>query len=182
MDRVFESDLLASCRAKIERAEESIQNLNREITAFLVANPKPYRMVREFRNDGRQYAFIAFGNPVVPARFAVIAGEIVHHLRSSLDHLLCALVVNNGGSPTRQHQFPIYTSPKAFDEACSRGLIRGVADSAEKLIRSVQPYTSETPDDTVLHVIQQFDNFDKHQRLLVVNTVAPEKRTSRSPV
>jgi hypothetical protein len=165
------SDLLIGCRAKIQRAEENIQNLNGEITAFLAAHPKPYRIVREFRNNGRQYAFVAFGNPTVPPRFAVLAGEIIHHLRSSLDHLICALVKKQGGTPTRKHQFPIYTSAKKFDEACANGLIKGVSVSAEKLIRSVQPYTSKTPDDTGLYVIQQYDNLDKHQLLIVSCTV-----------
>jgi hypothetical protein len=36
---------------------------------------------------------------------------------------------------------------------------------------SVQPYTTKAPDDTVLHVIQQYDNLDKHQLLIVVSTV-----------
>src|ERR1700674_58253 len=172
MQRINASDLLIGCRAKIKRAEEHIQNLNGEIVAFISANPKPYRISRELRNDGRQYAFVGFGKPlVVPPRFAVMAGEIVHHLRSSLDHLLCALVARNGGTPTRQHQFPIYTSRKKFDEDCARGLINGVSGSAEELIRSVQPYTAKAPDDTVLYVIQQYDNLDKHQLLIVVSTV-----------
>jgi hypothetical protein len=81
-------------------------------------------------------------------------------------------VIKNGGTPTRQHQFPIYTSRKKFDEACSRGLLKDISRSAEKVIRSLQPYTSETPDDTIFYVLQQYDNLDKHQLLLVVCTVA----------
>jgi len=81
-------------------------------------------------------------------------------------------VIRNGGTPTRNHQFPIYTSRGKFDAARSRGLIHGISGSAEKSIRSVQPYTSDTPEDTVLYVIQQYDNLDKHQLLLVVTTFA----------
>lgn len=49
--------------------------------------------------------------------------------------------------------------------------MNGVGSAAERLIRSVQPYTAEAPDDTVLYVIQQYDNLDKHQLLIVVSTV-----------
>ncbi|MBI5318915.1 hypothetical protein [Bradyrhizobium sp.] len=165
------SELLVGCHAKIQRAEENIRHLNREINGYVASSSTSYRMIREFRNDGRQYAFVAFGNSSVPPRFAVLAGEIVHQLRSSLDHLLCALVKKRGGRPSRKHQFPIYTSVREFDNARARGIIDGVSASAEALIRSVQPYTSPTPDDTVLHVVQQFDNLDKHQLLLVTSTV-----------
>jgi len=84
------SDLLIGCRAKIERAEENIRRLNGEITAFLSQESKPYRIRKEFRNNGLQYAFVAFGDPIAPPRFAVLAGEIIHHLRSSLVWTICS--------------------------------------------------------------------------------------------
>ena len=164
-------DLLLGCRAKIERAAENIKAFEKEVVAFIAANTNSCSIKREFRRNGREYAFIASGELVVPPRFAVIAGEIVHHLRSSLDHLICALVLKNGGVPTRKHQFPICSTEKHFEESCSRGLLKGISPVAEKLIRSVQPYTAESPDDTVLYVIQQYDNLDKHQLLIVVSTV-----------
>lgn len=34
----------------------------------------------------------------------------------------------------------------------------------------MQPYSTATPDDTVLHVIQQYNNLDKHRLLIVVST------------
>ena len=166
------SGFLIGCHSKLQRAQENIQNLRSEISAFFSQEPKPYRIVREFRNEGRRYAFVAFSDCPVPPRFAVLAGEIVHHLRSSLDHLLCALVIKNGGSPTRRHQFPIYTSKKQFDDACARGILDGITDSAKTIIRSVQPYVAATPDDTVLHVVQQYNNIDKHQLLIVVSAIA----------
>lgn len=164
--------LLDGCWAKIGRAEENINNLDLEIRAFLRREPPPYKIVGQHQSDGREYAFLAFGDPDVPPRFAVLAGEIVHHLRSSLDHLIHALIVRNGGSPSKNNQFPICTTAENFEKACNRGLIGDVSQSSKDLIRSVQPYTSPTPDDTVLYVVHQNDILDKHRLLVVVTTVA----------
>lgn len=92
-------------------------------------------------------------------------------MRSSLDHLIHALVIRDGQTPTKQHQFPICTTPEAFKDACKRGVIEGVGKTAKELIESVQPFTTPTPDDTVLYVVSKYDNIDKHRLLVVVTTV-----------
>src|ERR1700686_745705 len=98
------SNLLDGCYAKLERAKENVRNLNAEIETFLGADPKPYQVVGEHKGNGLKYAFVVRGNPTMPLRFTVLAGEVVHHLRSILDHLICALVVRNSQTPTRNNQ------------------------------------------------------------------------------
>ncbi len=168
---------LDGCRAKIHRAEETLEVLNCEIAAFFNQSPPPYNVIKQPQNNGLEYVFIAHGDPNPPLRFAVLAGEIIHHLRSGLDHLIHALVVRNGEPPTQRHQFPICTTAKAFKDACDRGQIKGVGAAAKKLIRSVQPFTTPTPDDTVLFVVSQYDNVDKHRLLVVVTTVVQLENT-----
>ncbi len=163
--------LLDGSLAKLQRAEESIHSLDQEITAFYDCDPQPYKIVGQHQNGGLEYTFVAFGDPKVPLRFSVLAGEIIHHLRSSLDHLIYALIVKNGGTPYTNNQFPICLTTKKFENACKRGLINGVSESAKQLIMNVQPYTSPTPDDTVLHVINYYDIVDKHRLLVVVTTI-----------
>jgi hypothetical protein len=162
--------LLDGCRAKLTRAQETIQALALEVSSFESQQPPPFSITREHR--GTEYVFVASGEPVAPLRLAVLAGEIVHHLRSSLDHLIHALVVRNGQTPTVRNQFPICVTEKKFKDACDHGQIEGIAPSAEKLVRAVQPYTSSTPDDTVLYVVGQYDNADKHRLLVVVTAAA----------
>jgi hypothetical protein len=166
------SHLLDGCRAKLARAQETLNVLENEVAAYLSQDSPLHRIEKKHLPDGLEYAFIAYGEAKPPLRFAVISGEVVHHLRSSLDHLVHALVIRNGEKPTRQHQFPLCASKKEFKEACGRGQIKGVGVSARKLIESVQPYASPTPDDTILYVISQYDNADKHRLLVVVTAVA----------
>ncbi len=162
--------LLDGCWAKLERAEESIKVIDREATAFFSTDPPPFRVAREHRD--RDYVFLASGDPEVPLRFPVLAGEIVHHLRSSLDHLVHALVIKGGHTPTRRHQFPICSTEKNFLDACKKDTLKHISPSARKLIAAVQPYTQPAPSNTVLSVINEYDNIDKHRLVLVVTTVA----------
>src|SRR2546423_840459 len=109
--------LLASAYAKLNRADETAKNLEAEIRAFLAENPEPYRIVGELKNENKEYVFIAFGELVVPSRFAILFGEVMYQLRTALDHLLSALVHANGGAPNDRQQFPICSTPEKFIEA-----------------------------------------------------------------
>lgn len=162
--------LLDGCWAKLERAEESIKHLDLDAAAFFRTDPPPFKIVGEHKKSGLEYVFMAYGDPAVPRRFATIAGEIVHHLRSSLDHLIHALVVKSGNTPTRRNQFPICTTRENF-ESCQKEALKYVSPSARKLVIAVQPYTTPTPHNTILYAIQEYDNQDKHNLLVVVTAV-----------
>lgn len=163
--------LLRGCRAKIERASESFKNLNEEIVAFLSANPPPYDVSKHLQNDSREYVFVAKSIRPVPDRFAVLAGEIVHHLNSSLDHLFAALVTRNGHTVGKAHYFPIYTETRKYRKACAEGLIQDVSPVAQKVIDSVQPCFTPAPRDTILATVRELDNTDKHNLLVVLTGV-----------
>lgn len=165
------TELLDGCWAKLDRAEESIKRLDQEATAFFAADPPRLKIVGEHKRGGLEYVFMAYGDPAVPLRFAVIAGEIVHHLRSSLDHLIYALVLKSGNTPTRKNQFPICSTRQHFD-SCQKEALKYVPHSARQLVIAVQPYTTPTPQNTVLYAIQEYDNQDKHNLLVVVTAVA----------
>lgn len=165
------------CRAKLARAQETLDALDVEAATFLSQDPSPFRLEKKHLNGGLEYAFVAYGDPNPPLRFSVIAGEIIHHMRSSLDHLIHAIVAYNGLSPTIQHQFPICSTENAFKRACDRGQIKGVGATARRLIQGVQPFTTPTPDDTILYVVGENDNVDKHRLLVVVTAVADLGRT-----
>ncbi|MGO4684320.1 hypothetical protein [Hyphomicrobium sp. 2TAF46] len=164
---------LRGVRAKIERADECVQNLNNEIRAFVGADPRPYLIVKEFENDARDYVFKVRRARAIPDRFAVLAGEIIHHLRSSLDHLFCALVERAGKKVQRGHAFPICASKKEFRKACEKGAIKDIAASAAEIVTRVQPCNaSTTPRDTILSAVREMNNVDKHHLLLVTAATA----------
>ena len=169
-------DLLAGCWAKIQRANEIVEQFEFESNAF-VTDPGTYTVLRQFKNDGLTYAFVVKGTGTVPVRFSVLAGEAVYLLRSSLDWLVCALVAKNGGAPSRNHTFPLCTTVQRFNEAANRGNIAGISASAEGLIRAQQPYVNVAPDDTVFFVMSEFNRQDKHRIPLAVTATATIDKT-----
>ena len=168
---------LDSCWAKLARAKENVNNLHNEITNFLNGNTTSYTTRIQHQKDGLECALIAYGDFEIPIRFSVLAGEVIHHLRSSLDHLIYALIIQNGCSPSKKSQFPICSTLKNFENARKRGVIDGVSVSAKKLITTLHPYTSPTPDDTVFAVLNIYSNLDKHQ-LPVMSQVRFSRRSS----
>src|SRR5687768_8096129 len=90
---------------KLNRAKEHIEQLRAEVSAFL--NEAPHRELVNYDASAAQ-AFRDFHQARhIPARFSIIAGEAIHQLRSSLDHLVSALIIADEGAPTVDSQFPI---------------------------------------------------------------------------
>lgn len=160
---------LAGCMAKLERAKETLYDLGSEIEAYFAQ--EPYALTKEHRDGDLEYAFVAILRQSAPQRLAVIAGEVIHHLRSVLDHLVWALVIKAGGSPTRKHQFPICDTADKFQKACNDRMLKGISPSAQKIVRDLQPFTGGKPHQSIFYVMHEFDIADKHRLLLIVTTV-----------
>jgi hypothetical protein len=164
---------LDGCWAKIERANENIKSLETEITAFV--HPNNYIIVRNIDHQAMICTFTALGQPI-PLRFSVLVSEIVHHLRSSLDHLIWALVVARHQAPNFKVQFPICLAAEKFRSAVKGGIIKGVSGSAQAIIERVQPYQNtnwrDIASDDPLAILHDFNNTDKHKLLAVVVSAA----------
>jgi len=166
------SALLEGCNAKLQRASESIDNLDKEINVFLQTCHGLYEVIREFQNNGLEYTFIVKGNITVPPRYAVLVGEIIHQIRSSLDHLITALVIHNGCTPSRENAFPVSSTAEEFKSAIKRGNLKGISVSAIDLVRQQQPFLNPQPEDNFLIALRNFNNKDKHSLLLIVAAAA----------
>jgi hypothetical protein len=167
---------LDGCRAKLNRAIELTTELEDKLRQFLSANPKPYNVKGEHRNEDREFHLVVSG-PQPPLIFSVLAGEIIHHLRSALDHAIwaiatCKMSSPSESSPSERLQFPICDSKMGFEKSISNGVIKGVGDEAAKIVESVQPFKQPIPRDTVLSALNKASNTDKHRLLLVVGAVA----------
>jgi hypothetical protein len=127
---------LDGCWAKIERANENIKNLEAEITTFV--HPDPYIVVGNVDHQKKECTFVADAK-TIPLRFSVLAGEIIHHLRSSLDHLICTLVVQQSNVVNLRHGFPICLNEKGFRAARKTGKIEGISEAAQAIVEHLQP-------------------------------------------
>jgi hypothetical protein len=159
---------LKGCWAKIKRADHNIKRLDALIQEFLRFNP--YTPTEEVNRDLTEYIYRVSGPPDPPLDFSVRAGEIIAHLRSSLDHLAWALVLRRHHSPTFRVHFPICTTVPKYKKAIRQGAVQGISGSAQAIIERTQPYHSAVPDEHPLSILHDLNNIDKHKLLLVVSS------------
>ena len=61
----------------------------------------PYGLASYTNPAADEFLYLARVSREPPVRWGVMAGEIVHHLRSALDHLAWQLVLDGGGTPKK---------------------------------------------------------------------------------
>ena len=116
---------------------------------------------------------------------AIVAGDVVHNVRSGLNHLATALVPPEF---RRKVQFPIfmrdpfeldpstgavYTQIAQVIEETGRGSLLGCRMAPLKFLVSVQPYSTfwEDPGSVDgLTIIEELSNNDKHRQLILLAT------------
>jgi len=166
-------------RLKIKWAKKHISNLDAAIRSF--CDSEPYTLGVEEKPTISHIALKVARVQPIPTDFALIIGDAVHNLRSSLDHLAWQLVEAGGGSPNKDTYFPICYGPQGcqqYASAIGKGEIDKMRPGAEKLLRSVQPYVSG--DNTLWH-IHELDRWDKHRLILTVVTTLNDWRIVFGP-
>ncbi len=160
---------LDGIRQKLKRAEQNILSLNGEINSFL--DTGDYRAIPNDNENVFRKALQYHSTRNVPIKFSVLAGEIIYHLRSSLDHLVWQLVIANKGKPGPWNEFPIFKlmpSEKDIAEGF-RGKIKGVSLKAAAIIESLQPYHAGTnAANDRLWILHDLCRIDKHRELVIV--------------
>lgn len=159
------SERLTGVRAKIERARHHVSDLESRLLAFRAL--RPYRLYSEPEagTGHHVYKVRAHANP--PAELAVVAGEIVHQLRSGLDHLAWQLWDKNGraGLPEEQIYFPVYESEPKHLAKRSAKVLTVFEPAAVSVLDAVQPHASGSD---LLWKLHKLNNIDKHRHLSVV--------------
>ncbi len=105
---------------------------------------------------------------------AAVTGDIVHNLRSALDHVAWQLVVLDNGQPTRETAFPLHDS--ATNERGNPRVLTikpGIRDAGiMAAVEAMQPYAEarhgHDPRTDALGIVGRLDNIDKHRLLLTV--------------
>jgi hypothetical protein len=169
--------------AKLKRAEENIFCLHDRIGVFFEEGDYPVLP----KNDSEAFreAIEYHRNRVVPPQFSVLAGEIVHHLRSCFDHVAWHFSVGPIQEPWKI-EFPVCTEEPINKKAIERfeGKIQGITDTnVVGMIKGLQPYNSSDPFDNPLWLIHDFDIIDKHRELVLsVTSGSVFFRTDMRPI
>jgi hypothetical protein len=159
----------------MRRAYVHIQDLYNAMETFI--GSKPYEDVHDFESQPGQHLvrFKIWERP--EPWWSPIIGDIVHNVRSALDHLAWQLVIRNGRNPkSARSQFPIVIldpfdpSVHRCPEAAKRARVswknqtRGMHKADIELLKRLQPYNGpDPPNEHPLARLSQFSNWDKHK-------------------
>ena len=105
---------------KIKRAKEHFRVLEGSIHAFRTGTHKPYEIATKRDPKTRELVYYVTRADPVPYSISLIAGDVVHNLRSALDHLACHLVEANSENVTINTGFPIFKSANAYKAGFAR--------------------------------------------------------------
>jgi hypothetical protein len=150
------NDRIILVRVKIERAKTHLCNLERDLSEF--GSHKFYAVTTEpdthFQELG-EHRILKFD-------FLAAAGDVVHNLRSALDHLAYQLVwVGSGEEPSRRVEFPIAKDAATYERE-KTGKVEGMCPKVIKAIDALKPYRGGND---ALWRIHELDNIDKHRQL-----------------
>jgi hypothetical protein len=164
-------DRLEAVRLKIDRAETHRQTLEAECRPWIEQHRAD--VVYEYDSDTTWHRFVVrtIDPAVAPLIWSIVLGELIHDLRSALDHTIWQLVLANNRKPNRSNQFPIFSNqPKPGDLG---GYLRGVAPGAQSEIKKLQPYLRPNrTEPEPIEIIGSLSNTDKHQTLHAAIAVA----------
>lgn len=162
---------LASVRAKIDRAEHHLKDIDEFLKLLINSDSNANRpVIFEHESNGNVLVVkLTECQPIDPT-LPLMIGDCLHNLRSALDHLVYQLAIKNATSSKAAAKtfFPIYLTKATFDERVKKEVKPFISDVALAEIEKCQPYTAyDVADEADIWILSQLDIIDKH-RLLVV--------------
>ncbi|HXC47592.1 MAG TPA: hypothetical protein VNU20_04825 [Candidatus Sulfotelmatobacter sp.] len=164
---------LIGVRQKINRAKYHLNQLKAALEAWNGTEEEGNPLVI-YKNPGRTWWDLSV-KEVTPnnPNWALIVGDIIHNLRSALDHLVYQLAILHGQSTNfaRETFFPISLDASSFSKARVK-LESHIAPRALALIEELQPYKAadlvgKDPKASKLWIVSELDIIDKHRILIV---------------
>jgi hypothetical protein len=158
---------LSGVSLKLQRARHHFSDLEYAVAAFHESHP--YRVGVKRDTATRKPIYFVESVEPTPSYLALIASDIFHNLRSSLDHLAAQLVIAGTGNPKvgRSTQFPIFDDHAKFVKQ-STGRIAGMTASAINAITSLEPWKGGKGHH--LWELHELNIIDKHRLLLTVGS------------
>src|SRR5262245_29046488 len=97
---------LDGVRAKLAWAAHHFELLHMQLRKWFEPPENP-SVGAEADLMNERYSVVYYEPRPKPVEWGLIAGDYLHNLRGVLDHLVCQVVVSQGGTPTKHHAFPI---------------------------------------------------------------------------
>ena len=159
---------LRGVEIKLQRASQQFDELRATVTAFMAASPFAVVQARDVQKE--RLAIIFEQRTEIPSDVPLLIGEMVGHLRSSLDYIVYALIVGATGAPPRttKSQFPIFETAAGYLHGrADERLLLDVPQFARDEIRECQPFTTGEGVSSPLWHLRLLSNRDKHHDIVL---------------
>lgn len=145
-----------SAQRKIARAIE----LTEEVSTLLVTEP-PYGYFLEINTVSGMKATLSKPDEEALETIVIRCGDILHNLRSALDHAYWEAVSPHINQSARI-QFPFAKSSSKLEQTLKSSSANKVSEKFYLAIESIRPYAGEGGN-TLLHLIHEMNIIDKHK-------------------
>jgi hypothetical protein len=167
---------LAGTYARLDRADEHIVYLEDQILDF--RNRHPTVGGTNLDVHTWEVTETVEQKEPPPLRLAVICGEILFLLRSSLDHLVAQILIPitppaSCDSVLAKSAFPICDSAACLQSLKWHVYVPGVSPEIKAMLTACQPCERKdglAPEDHFLSVLSRLNNTDKHSLLIILST------------
>ena len=151
-----------------------MQELQQQFTAF--RNSGAYQLLTYTDMDAGEEIIQVRIDYEPPPMLGIIVGEVVHNLRSALDHLACVVPLISGAKRPPKPQFPVFDlrDPDPANRRRSaftrdyKARIGNVTPRVYNIIESVQPYHPANSGWHPLGLLEALWNWDKHNAIHVI--------------
>jgi hypothetical protein len=173
---------LAGVRAKLARAQEHLDELNRGITAFM--EREPYFVSYERKPDGSDHVFRAHVREPAPLELGVIVGDCLQNARAALDHLVWQLAILSGkAAPNGQTAFPVCDTIAFFRSKRQRVKVADLTKEYRAAIEWLQPFQiGGAAKDHWLWHLNELARIDRHRVLHIIGGIPDGPLFSTHPV
>jgi hypothetical protein len=156
---------LSGVLAKLNRAEEHLFAFDELYADFAASHP--YAILSEYDPETGWHTlrWQVMREPPLE-QLALVFGDLISNLRTTLDYLVWQLVLAAGKRPGRRTGFPVVRREKDW-EVQSRTALRGMAPEWAAEIEARQPYQVERPSVHPLAILDHVNNLNKHRFLPV---------------
>jgi hypothetical protein len=167
MNQTNMPELFSGSRLKVQRANKHIREIQTILTEF--ANSDFYTVSIDYNPEQRTntlcFSIDKTGFPIDDTALAI--GDVLHNLRSALDHLWYNVVLRCDGRPTDWTRFPVFDAGEELVNAINAALKKKqiTIAVAQFVLETIKPYYAGNP---VIWGLHTLNIREKHEVLVPV--------------
>ena len=160
---------LHSAKLKAKRATELYEELQNAINNYYEESYPDLLRAPNPENDS-EHVLLAKTPAAIPENIPLVAGDVIHNMRSALDHAIYE-IAGGDGKNMRNIYFPFGKSLDSFKNNLNNlnKKSSNLSDNVKSFLLELKPYKGGND---VLYTLHELDIMDKHRMLVIVDVIS----------